>query len=168
MKLDEFLAEQNFNDYYDESDAWADETGDFRDKVFDDEYVPFMEEVFGVLTDLRDNFPNEEKADVVSDRFRKAFSRLGIDTQQDADVIRMHEDDYSLISKYCNVILSGNSSFREVAEAGRDLVTTLKQHSDIEIIDDASQVPDDEIKELHRDSKEDEYSRRGVSRRDFR
>lgn len=166
MKIDDFLNENRFNDYYTSSDAWGDQTEDERNEVFNDEYVPFLEEVYAILTNMQDVFPEEEKAELVSNRFKKTFAKMGIQNQQDADLLRMHEDDYSLIRKHYHSILSQDSSFREVAEAGRDLVMTLRQHSDIEMIDSPSEVPDDKIDMSRKD--EDEYSSRGLSRRDFR
>jgi hypothetical protein len=160
MKLNEF------NDYYTSDDAWGDETEQDRTKVFNDEYVPFLEEVYAILTNLSDVFPEEEKAELVSERFRKTFKRMGIESQRDADDLRMHENDYSIIQNYYDPILSNNSSFREVVEAGRDLVMTLRKHSDIEMIDSPDEVPDDKLDMA--DGHEDEYSSRGLSRRDFR
>lgn len=166
MKIHDFLNENRFNDYYTSSDAWADETEHERNEVFNDEYVPFLEEVYAILTNMQDAFPEEEKAELVSNRFRKTFAKMGIRNQQDADALRMHEDDYSLIHKYYHTILSQDSSFREAVEAGRDLVLTLRQHSDIEMIGSPSEVPDNKIDMSGKG--EDEYSSRGLSRRDFR
>lgn len=167
MKIDDFLTENSFNDHYTSSDAWGDETEHERSEVFNEEYVAFLEELYALLTNLDDLFPDEdrEKTRLISDRFRKTFAKMGIQDQGDADNLRMHEDDFSLIQPYYHTILSSDSSFREAVEAGRDLVMTLRKHSDIEMIDSPADVPDDKIDVSDRG--EDEYSSRGLSRRDF-
>lgn len=161
MKVDDFLNEE----YYDYADTYGDETTDARQEVFDEEYVAFLEEVYGLLTNLSDNFPNEPKADEVSNRFRNAFAKLGVADQETADALRMHENDFSILRDYYNTILSSNTSFREVAEAGRQMVTMLRDESDLDMAESPSEVPDEHLK--GRIDNEDEYSSRGLRRSDF-
>lgn len=165
MKLDDVLNETRLGHYYDAADAYGDDTADARQQVFDDEYVAFLEEVYGVLTDLSYNFPSESRAEDVSERFRSAFAKLGVSNQDDADTLRMHEDDFSVLRDYYNVILDTKSSFREVAEAGRDMVKALQTDSDLDMAESPSDVPDEHIRGMT--DKEDEYSSRGLRRSDF-